>query len=112
MSAPTTASNDSVAKKIDSELRNSYERILQAVNTEINRYERMFNAALKKYELAMTEEATRKADEEGILQGEVCERLEEKRKVINSWLTTVMERQWQREAEERASYAELVEVKE
>ena len=107
MSAPTTASNDSVAKKIDSELRNSYERILQAVNTEINRHERMFNAALKKYELAMTEEATRKADEEGILQGEVCERLEEKRKVINSWLIAVMERQWQREAEERAFYAEI-----
>ena len=86
MSAPTTASNDSVAKKIDSELRDSYERILQAVNAEVNRHERMFKAALNKYAHAKTKEETRKADEDIRLHGEVCDRLEEDRLAINSWL--------------------------
>ena len=112
MLAPTIASHDSDEKKIDKELRNSLEKILYAANTEVNKHKRMFRAAQNKYAHATTKEEMRKAEEDMILHGEVHDLLEEDRMAINSRLSTVIERQWQREAEERALYAELNEYNE
>ena len=112
MLAPTIASHNPDEKKIDSMLRDSLQRILGATNAEVNKHERVFRAAQNKYAQAQTKEETLKAEEDMRLHAEVHDILEEDRMAINSRLSTVIQRQWQREEDERAFYAALNEYDE
>ena len=91
MSAPTTASNDSVEKKIDSELRDFVEKILYTIDTEVNAHEMMFKAAQMKFAHAQTKEETVEALEDMRTHAIVHDTLEVDRETIKDRLRYIHE---------------------
>ena len=87
-------------KKIDSELRDFVEKILYAINTEVNAHERMFSTARMNFAHAKTKEETIQAMEDMRTHAEVHDILEEDRIAINQKLNSVILRQKQREEED------------
>ena len=100
MLAPTLAFSFQDEKTIDAELQDSYETILHASNAVVNAHEKKFRSAQMKYAHAKTKEDTLQALDDMTTHAVVHDTLEEDRKAINSKLSALIRKQWQREDEE------------
>ena len=99
MLAPTLAFSFPDEKTIDAELRDSYEKILHAINAEVNQQEKMFRSAQMKYAHAKTKEDTLQALDDMTTHAVVHDTLEGDWKVINDKLCAIMRKYWPKEEE-------------